>query len=324
MNKINMNTPDTKKKTPLKKWGCALLIGATALVASCGESLPNVSSEDGDRIPSAADAAALEIFDGRFAKLGESYYTVRVSCTPDGMGMMAESVKMFQSGKFDPDSMDEAPASLVCMELIELRDLTTEVTSGELSEADELNGITWKGVVDVGALAERRRILDLMPTLEAMLENQGATVEIPWIEQRFGWQCLDGDFLSVIAAAAGEEIPEERGEIEMPMFDMLSGMFEGLRSELLVGGEWGDWTDAGEASYQYTSISVHRDRVESSTNESVDGTLEGDTFVYRAPSKSGGFGAIQHLMQAAAAEEECQVFLVKPDVDALRAAGLID
>ena len=306
----------------------AVSILSLTLLTSCDRlDLPEISESEGPSVPKKAKAAAAEVFAGRFAKVGDSYYTVRVTCLPDLAQDFGKYMGAAMRGEVDFDALEgnDAPPLLFGMELIELKGLRTEVVGDELSQADKLNGITWKGQFKVRAQSERRRQLDLMVGLKAFAG--GASEVLPgWTDRPLRWSPSPAaikNLRSQIAAANGEEELSDEERMARNFMNLFSGQFLSAAIESHTAGGWRDWWTPENSSYQTSDVVVRDGDVTVETNEDVDSVLpDGETIGMFMPAAGSG-GLFDGMITAAAAEDE-QVFLLSPNVKALKDQGLLD
>ncbi|MEM7386802.1 MAG: hypothetical protein AAF514_17835 [Verrucomicrobiota bacterium] len=172
----------------------ACLLCLALLIPACkpSASLPAPSkTSDGAKLPGKVSAELDQLFANRFARSNDSHFTVRITCIPDvGSGVSKIMSTIQEGGGIDfENALENQPPLLLSLELIEVKDLHTEVNAEEISKADKLNGIAWKGRVNIRAEVERRKQLDLISTLES-LEPGSLQVRLPWVHPN---SLLDGD-----------------------------------------------------------------------------------------------------------------------------------
>lgn len=275
------------------------------LPADAGE-MPGVNREAGaSAMPSAVEEAARLAFESRFVRDGDSHYSVVVSYLPS----MAAT---FSEMGLDPASVSAtAPAAqLVCMELVEIRGLRTEVEPAALTDADRLNDVRWKGRVTVRGAVERRRQLDLTSCLAAE-PGSGALIPIPWTDRDLKIELpVAGRQMGLMDAAA-----MAMGEF-MPMLGTDSGK---ALAESLEGGPWRDWVDCGTASYQISDVVLRGRAANSVTMESVEDAVKADGKLGLAAADKA-----ETIRVAMNGTEEIRVFLTRPDLGALEDADFIE
>lgn len=281
--------------------------------------MPELKAADGKDYPKAAVASAEEVFDSRFAKADGKYYTVRVSCATDQSAVMAalSGVLSFDKGS-DPlafaktmsgDLPQRAPL-LVSMELIALEDLRTEVTSEDLTKADYLNNITWRGTFNVKAGAERRRTLDLATIYRQLLaaKDSETAVTIPWTSPHLGWKLSQEQSASL--AKVEESTKGSSNNDASGIAGFLAEEFFKPYAEKLKPTGWGDWWVPKDSSFQFTTVTIRDGKASHTTTEAIEQV---------APGKE--LGVITELFQIPDGGE--QVFLLKPDLEALEDADLL-
>lgn len=315
--------------TPLARRGGAMAIRhpkAAAFSAMAGlgmlvpflfgtDEMPGLSKPDRKEMPAAVGDAAREVFDTRFAEYRGSHYTIVVHCAGNVMPHLSNMPLFGGNG----ESRTKAPM-LVCMELVEIQNLHTKVEPAELTKADELNDIRWKGRVMVGGEVERRRQLDLAPWVRAILDGN-ESLPLPWVAEPIHFE--KGSF------TAGLTQDRERGDRQPDALDfqeamggMMNALFgtdaTGEFAKLLKGGPWGDWVECGKASYQNSEVQLRGKTTRITTIESMETAMDGKPEVTLLALHANNLFQMKSV-----ADGNEFVFLVKPDIRALKKAGLL-
>lgn len=292
----------------------------SAMFADIGgaDGMPGLAKADRKALPAPVEEAAREVFDGRFVKHGDSHYSVRVVCVPNIAAEMSKIPLLGGDGK----SRTKAPM-LTYMELIEIKNLRTEVRSDKLTKSDELNDVRWKGQLMVRGEVERRRQLDLSPWAERILRKE--TPSVPWLGTNIAFEkgsfidkkemddlmngkAKDGDF-DALAMQQGLGA----------MMNLFTGVdFSEEAMKWLKGGNWGDWIECDKRSYQTSDIQLRGETARITTLESPELAFDGKPEVTLFALHAGNFFQVMSL------EDTQEIsFLVKPDIKALRKAGLL-
>tara|TARA_R110002096_G_scaffold189193_4_gene369566 strand:+ start:4002 stop:4850 length:849 start_codon:yes stop_codon:yes gene_type:complete len=281
-----------------------------------------VTPLEGKKPPGRLLDAATEVFESRFAKSGGSHYTVIVYAHGDFSSMMTDYMSRITKGDVEGamESMKsmQHPEALVlkAMELVELKGLQTETTEYELTKADRLNEISWKGSISVTAEAQRRKDLDLSTVLNQMVENKESTISIPWTERKLTWVAIGENNL--------EEAPKAKDNSEsvpdLNLFALMGGAFGGDADEFFAATDWNDWTTAEDMSFQRSDATLRDKNALLETIESAQVLGGKDTVFFRVPGeKNVGLDFVTTLANSG----NETIFLLKPDLSAIRKAGLL-
>ncbi len=274
-------------------------------LSGCGDAavaLPRVEVKAPKGLSDDVPAAARELVEAaltqRFAVDDETWRTVKLSAFPDGGEMFGKVMAgMFGSGELSDEALADVTRCISGLELIELRNLQTAVAVGQLSEADRLNGITWRGTFDLRAAVTRTRTLDLA----GFLSNRQGAVSIPWLAPP------RTVLLPVVTnTAASTSTPTQH-------LGLFGAMFSGdLARAGLAGSGWGDWRDTpGDLVFRaVVTLSKRGDRV--ATWPDTDETRTVTQYVL----PRGG------LFSMAGAEDQ-DVVLCPPDLRALKKGDLL-
>ncbi len=210
-----------------------LLVGKLSGCSDTGVALPRVEVKApkglSDDVPGPARDLVEAALAQRFAVEDDTWRTARLNAYPDGGEVLGKAMAgVFGGGDLSDDALADVTRCIGGLELIELRKPQTTIYVDKLSEADRLNGITWRGTFDVRAAVTRARTLDLA----GILSNRQGAVVIPWLAEP------RTVLLPKVtnAAAAASASTQNLG--------LFGALFTGelLRSGL-TGGEWGDWQD---------------------------------------------------------------------------------
>lgn len=308
-----------------------LLLSILFLNTGCGSnsSMPNPKIKEGTKPPRSALNSASQVFDSRFARDGSSYYTIKVIAVPDSSSAMRDYMKSVSEGNIDVSLLEQDvhPMMLYRMELIELKGIYTEVVGNDLSEADKLNGISWKGSVTVKTKSERRRDLDLTMAFNRLVDGQEQT-PIIWADKQLIWRPSE-------EASAGlksyiEESNRSADELseEEKLARIWSGLLGGDLMKAFLEGyqetEWGDWWTPDGNAYQVSEIEVRDSVPQIVTLESIENVLaDQKSLSLFFPTQGGSMGMFGGLLSSAAIGDE-ESFLVKPNLDALKSNGVIE
>lgn len=312
---------------------CAAAFGLVlfSLISGCGSgSLPDSEHIGGPRGPQVAIEAARAIFESRFARKGSSYFTVKVITHPDTTVAMGEYMRLAMDGRIDFDVLerDFHPQLLHSMELIELKGVRTRIEGHELTEADRLNGISWRGKVVVETESERRRNLELISSLGTLVGGEDEA-KIDWTEKPIFWRPsetarsnLEASFERVKNGT--EEVPEEETLARIWAVlgeQVLDSFFEGYEQT-----DWCDWWAPEGNAYQVSEIVVRDGKAEVTTLESIENVIADQESValYMPESKRGNAGGLLGSLLAAGILETQESFLLRPDMDALMRFDLLD
>lgn len=292
----------------------------SAMFAGLGgaDGMPGVAKADRKSLPAAVEESAREVFDSRFVKYGDSHFSVRVVCVPNIAGEMSKIPLFGGTGA----SRTDAPM-LTYMELIEIRNLRTEVRSDKLTKSDELNDVKWKGQLMVRGEVERRRQLDLTDWAGKILRKEAPPV--PWIATNIAFEkgsFIDKKEMEELMKGKAKDKQIDPLALQQGMGDMMK-MFTGLdlseeAMKWLKGGNWGDWIECEQRSYQTSDIQLRGETARITTLESLELAMEGQPEVTLFALHAGNFFQIMSLDDT----QEIS-FLVKPDLKALRKAGLL-
>jgi len=289
--------------------------GLLALVLSIqGDEMPGLGEEARKQLPEAVEEAAREVFDQRFVKHGDSYYSIMVTYVPDVFAEIEKEMpgyaKMMSGMTGEDFQISNAPLVL-SMDLIELKQLKTTVEPEDLHQADVLNSISWKGRVQVSAEAERRRQLDLKGWIRSMAESEGES-SLPYLAQEIPFAEREL-LLKALQSEPASEVEDDNPMAAMGIFGMLFGgnMTDQLVT-LLEQDEWTDWSPCGDACYQNSHITERGDEVIVSTLESVDDAVSEDSGVTLMLLRSG------FMQLGAMSGENHEVFLGKPVLKELK------
>ncbi|MEM7697308.1 MAG: hypothetical protein AAF236_02760 [Verrucomicrobiota bacterium] len=310
------------KKTPRPE--LALAIGAVlflTFLTGCGGGgkVPGLKQTEGKKPPSAARQAYGEVFAQRILPYKGSLYTVIVTTIDDNASVFQESMNSALQGNIDFSHLEQQmkPQSLFNMQLVELKGCFLESTAIELQEADRLNEISWKGNIMLRAKAQRRRSLDLS---EAFNQLVGGAEEIPlsWVEHPLSWRVSPSVRATIDATA--QTTDEQVSALNF--FALISNQIADEFAEGMQETEWGDWSTAEEASFQTTYLEVGDKEVYAETMESLEGVIADGTSVGLFLPSGGGGGLLG--MMSAMGVGESNTFLLKPNLEALKEAGLLD
>ncbi len=264
----------------MKKTICriAVLSSAVALSACNESSLPNVEVAGDQGVPDEVLREVSAVFDQRFVEIDGSYYTVAASGIEDRMSAMGEAMSAVMQQDFE--AMQEVserrhPTILYKMELVEMKGLKTRVTPAELTEADRLNGVEWRGKVEVIAETERWRTLDLKRPFDEMVGGEGLKVRLPWVAREVEWQLVaTGSAIAAQGDGQAAENPMVRA-LQAPS-DML---MKDLVSEMSPTG-WADWIE-DEGSFLTADVVLREGETTISINYSPEAMLSGDRVYFR-------------------------------------------
>ena len=315
------------------KWtvlGGSILVGAIIVPAclalrfcdesmpeSKGESMPKITATDGKEIPGYAVAEAKRVFDTRFTKVGDSYYTVRVGCGPDGLASLAQEARRRLKENRSADEAELFPVLLLRMDLIQLKNLRSEVTTDELSAADRLNKITWRGTFTVKAEAERRRRLDLASLFKRFMQpkndKQAQAQNVPWTESKMSWNLTKNQAQSLLMKEQPDEKTDDSNKIINETLEVFGALDEFREKyKAFQQGPFGDWWNPGNAEFQNSTITIRDGKALQSTNMAMENVVP-----------EGRFGVLLNILQGGH-EDDDWAFLVKPNVYALKDAGLLE
>lgn len=274
-------------------------------LSGCGDAavaLPRVDVKApkglSDDVPGRARELVETALAERFAVDDDSWRTVKLQSYPDGGEMFGKVMAgMFGNGDLSDEAMADVTRCIGGLELIELRNLQTSVAVGQLSEADRLNGITWRGTFDLRAAVTRTRTLDLA----GFLSNRQGAVSIPWLADP------RTVLLPVLTnAAASASAPTQN-------LGLFGAMFSGeLARAGLAGSGWGDWQDTpGDIVFRaVVTLSKRGDRVATWPD-----TEQTRTITRYVPPRGGLFSM--------AGAEDPEVALCRPDLRALKKGDLL-
>lgn len=312
------------------------LLFATAFVAflasfpGCNQgALPNTDHSSGPKAPAVALKAAREVFQSRFARKGGSYYTIKVITHPDTSVAMGEYMDSAMKGQIDLSALEKEfhPQLLRTMELIELKGLRTRIEGHELSEADRLNGITWKGTLRVETESERRRDLDLIPAFKDLVNGEPEAL-VEWTEKELVWRPSEVARSNLAAHLARSRKQSDELSEEERMAAIWATAGEFILKSFLEGyasTEWCDWWSPDGNAYQVSEIVVREGKVEISTLESVENVLvdQESVALFVPGSNAGTPGGLFGTLFSAAILETQDSFLLRPNIEALARHDLL-
>lgn len=296
------------------------------LASSCGSgdnlSLPELEFAEGAKAPSETNDAARNIFNQRFAKYGDSHYSVRVVCKHDtSMAAMRAIGQQVLNGEVPVLDTAQFPLHIIRMELIQFRGLKTTVSEDDLSEADKLNGITWRGKYVVNTKVERRRNLDLFESVK-MLDKAEDIARIPWTKRELTLGVSGKSWIQFVREQDSKKAPNEQEMMVPNIFGALGGQILSDLVDSYTGSEWGDWWEPQGNAYQHCDITLRDKEVICETWEDIDNVLLGESLV-TTPNPEAMF-EMMGLGGIALAEGEEVTFLLKPNLKVLEEAGLIE
>lgn len=302
-----------------------------SLTSGCGSSsLPNSEHIGGPRGPQVAIEAARAIFESRFARKGSNYFTVKVITHPDTTVAMGEYMRSAMDGRIDFDVLerDFHPQLLHSMELIELKGVRTRIEGHELSEADRLNGISWKGRVVVETESERRRDLDLNSAL-GKLAGGDVEAKIAWTEKPIYWRPSESaraNLEAYLEQAENESKAVPHQEILARVWGMLGEQVLDSFLEGYAQTEWCDWWAPEGSAYQVSEIVVRDGKAQITTMESIENVISDQESValYMPESSPGNASGLFGSILAAGILETQDSFLLRPDMDALMRFNLLE
>lgn len=297
----------------------ALGLGS-AIFAGIGgaDGMPGVAKSARKDLPAPVEEAAREVFDGRFVKHGDSYYSIRVVCVPNVVGELAKIPLWGGNGV----SRTKAPM-LTHMELIEIKNLRTEIRSDKLTKSDQLNDVKWKGQLMVKGEVERRRQLDLTGWAEQIIRKEAPPM--PWVGTHIAFEkesFIDKKEMEAMMNGKAKDEDIDSLAIQQAMGGMMK-MFTGLdfsdeAMKELKGRNWSDWFECDKRSYQVSDIQLRGKEARITTLESLELAFEGTPEVTLFALHAGNFFQLISLGEA----QEIS-FLVKPDIKALSKADLL-
>lgn len=292
--------------------GSVFLVGLPIMAFSGSAGMPGLVEGAEKQLPAEVEEAAREVFDGRFAKDGKSYYTLVAHYAPSPAAELAEMPGLNKMPGIELLGLNSSTAPLLLgIELVEIQDLRTEVEPDKLKRSDELNDITWKGRVLVKGGVERRRTLDLTGWLKTVSKGKHTT-PIPWLEAPITLEH---------AATGGKKADAQPSP--MDALSAMTSMFMPNMEEALVdelkAGEWGDWVESDTACYQHSHFTLRGGKANSSTNEDMRTALGDRNLVTLFALHADNF-----MVQSVLSDENMEVFLTKPNLKALYKSGMID
>jgi hypothetical protein len=306
-NQVGIDVRELIRDRPKLSAGLAAVILLSlwwAYVSGSG-GMPLVDRKSRSALPTSVNQAVLKVFDSRFVELGGSYFTIAVHYTPN---VMKELGKIPFLGGSPEAKAPQAPV-VAYAELIELKGLRTEVTVETLKASDHLNKVKWKGTLSVRGQVERRRSLRLTDWLRTVVENDPKT-PVPWFDQHVTLENLDDQQANQI-----KPLGDRFGE----MMKLFTGDLTAELTQYLEGGEWGDWVECGNACYQSSHATLRDDAVTVVTTESPDAAFVAGPEITLLALYASNLFQIQALAQS----DSSQVFLIKPNLSALRQAKLL-
>ena len=320
--------PENRKTIAAISAASLFLIG----ISSCGSghSLPEATEKSGPEAPANAIEAAAKVFENRFEKIGDSHYTIRVVCKADMGGKMGDFMKSAKEGNFSMEALESdsghAPL-LIEMELIQLKGLKTAIEGEELTEADKLNDISWKGSFTVTTTAERRRNLDLMSHFKTLARG-AENVSLTWVDSPLIWQpskIAATTLQRLVAQAENGDSPEKENN-DLPLMNVFSVMQNQVVEAVLEAHKptgWRDWWQPEGSSYQYSEVTIRENQAYVSTIEDKKTVLGGgnELGLFMPDTSEPMVGG---LITMAAAEGDDITFLVNPNRDFLKTSGLLD
>jgi hypothetical protein len=283
-------------------YGAACLLASSFLVG-CGRgevSLPavelTVPEGVAKTIPAEARRAAEAALNDRFAVDGESWYTARLTSCPDGAEALAQAMRLMAKGDFSEEHLEDVSRVILALSLTEMRKVRTDVRVHELSEADKLNGISWRGTFDLYGGVSKFRALDLATTLK---DGAGREVTLPWLTEprTVAIPASTNSTQSTTIEAAG----------------LVGTLFNGdLMKEGWTGSGWSDWEDTSDTIVVRVDVTIRNGGAHTATWPDAPAARGIRKFI--AP-RGGLFGM--------AGMDETEVTLCHPDLKSLKGEDLL-
>jgi len=306
-NQIAIEVRELIRDRPKLSAGLAvfILLGLWWAYGGSSGGMPLVDKKSRSALPIAVNQAVHKVFESRFVELGDSHFTIAVHYTPNVMKALGKIPLLGGS----PETKGPQAPVVAYAELIELKGLRTEVTVETLKTSDHLNKVKWKGTLSVRGQVERRRALRLTDWLRTVIENDPRT-PVPWFDQQVTLEILDDQQANQV---------KPLGDMFGEMMKLFTGDLTSELTQYIEGSEWGDWVECGNACYQSSHATLRDNAVTVLTTESPDAAfVAGPEITLLALYASNMF-----QIQALAQSDSSKVFLIKPNLSALRQAKLL-
>ena len=250
-----------------------LAIGSIALMNSCGSDeilLPSISKESSDDVPDEVLEKAQEVFNSRFAQVDDDYFQVYIKYAdniPATYKKSMEEAGVGQYGNVLNETLlkgidNNLDPHLISASLFQLKDLTTTITANELTDADKLNNITWKGEVKVIANNMRSKKLDLMEQIRS-LKTSSDTIDINYTSPKITLGVCGKSWVEHFNAE--QEQKKSSNDDPLAMMDNVFGVLTNQIFEQLIpglqGSDWSEWRESKEYTFQKCNIIVENGEV---------------------------------------------------------------
>ena len=282
----------------------ALCLGFASVIQAQEHELVPASA-----VPTKAREAVMKVFDQRFARIGDSYYSVQINGYPNPRPIGMDLIRNGQMK--EPHTY---PLLLESMQLTQIKSLRWKYFSIPVSAADKLNGVEWQGGAILSANVSRARVLDLTASHQALLRAKDRRATLPWTSHTLTWINIQDDQPGV-----GEEILRAN-----PFAGDVPGQIRKMLLDGFKASEWSDWEDASDTMYQGTAVQIRNGKVVTETEQSVEKLHSDKNLYYRIPGTGGGLEAMGEFRAMELLENVGSVaFLLRPDMVYIRKQGLL-